>query len=519
MPNANLVAALGALAGRPMLLDERFLARWLAGAGVGARAQDAQPFASVNGVAVVSISGPLTHHTEATYAPLDSYDAIRERVSAAFESRPRAVVLALDTPGGECSGCFELARDMRAMAARSGIRLIASVDGLTCSAGYALACSASQIYAPATAIVGSVGVITGLMSISRLLDLYGIDFKIIASGKRKADGHPAQPISDEARDATGHIVAGLADIFFAWVAEARPALNVETVRALEAGILLGRDALRVGMIDGVATLDEVIAMAAKAPAVATKPPARAAKVTGPGARGKGTNMRTTKPGAETTAEMESCDLAELRAAMEMPDQPAQEVVDAAAARIREQSSSDEGEGEGAGEGGSESASTKALRAEVATLTAARAQLEEQVRALSAEIAPLRERAVRADEAEMIGRLDAELARRGMPTKGERRDEIVAIAKEHGEPAAMRTIKLAHVPPGGASFAAPPPASARPTTAPEGDGSPDPKAQAALIADEERAIRAAHPNKPAHVAYREAVESARKKRPELFARAS
>lgn len=522
MPNPNLAGVLGALAGRPLLLDERFLAASYS----AQRSTDAPLFESRNGVAIVSISGPLAHHTEHSYyAQLDSYDAIRKRVVEAFASRPRAVVLSLDTPGGECSGCFELARDMRVMAAKAGIPLYASVDGMACSAGYALACAASRIYAPATAIVGSIGVITGLLSAHRALENFGIEYEVIASGDRKGDGHPAKPIDDGARGATKGLVMSLADVFFAWVGESRPALGAEGARALQAGIVLGKDAVNSGLIDQVATLDQVIAIAGKPP-VAAAPPAGAAKTTtgaGPRARGKETSMGGKKSGGvrlegEATegetpaAEAESVDLASLRAAMEMPDQPGQEVVDAAAARISE------GDGDGE-EPAEESAEAKALRGEVAALTSARTALEQRVVALEAELSTLRPIAAAKVEGDLVAELEAEMRTRGMATTGERRDEIVAIAKEYGKPAALRAIKLAHVPPAGSPV---PGKTVRHTpAAPEAGVTNDAQkaAQNHAIATEEAAIRAAHPGKPAHTVYREAHAAARKKHPELFARAN
>lgn len=458
-----------ALAGRPLLLDERFLAD----AYGGGRSSEAPTFQSVKGVAVVSISGPMTHHEERSYwsDPPECYDSIRERVTAAFESRPRAVVLYLDTPGGECSGCFELAADMRKMSATSGIPLYAAVDGMACSAGYALACAASRIFAPKTAIVGSIGVITGILDATRALENFGLHYEVIASGDRKGDGHPAKPLDDGARTATKGLVMGLADVFFAWVSTSRPALSPDAVRALQAGIVLGKDAVAAGLIDQVATLDEVIAIASRPAPQATPAPSAGPYRTPGGLRApakKETRMRTKaeNENGETQAEMESCDLTRLREVMEMPDQPAQEVVDAAAARIAEDGDSDGDEGGDGGEGGEKAS---ALRAQLAAMQTANAALASEVKGLTDRIGalmPLAEQhATRARE----DAVDAEMKSRGMPThdaKGqpsERRSSFQKLAKEHGLDAAKAAITASFVPPSGAALV--PPAASR-SAAPE-----------------------------------------------------
>src|SRR4051812_16514999 len=71
-----------------------------------------------DGIAVVSIRGPLMHHS---HYWCDSYDAIKERVLEALSSSPRAIVLSIDSPGGLVSGCFDTANEIRAAAAAAGV--------------------------------------------------------------------------------------------------------------------------------------------------------------------------------------------------------------------------------------------------------------------------------------------------------------------------------------------------------------------------------------------------------------
>lgn len=176
--------------------------------------------------AVITINGPLA------YAPgqFDTYDAIRARFDLALVSSAECVVLKINSPGGEVSGTFDTSRYMRARAAAAGKKLYTYVEAQASSSGYALASSAAEIYCSETASLGSIGVIQCMKSEARAAAAAGIDFAVITSGERKADGNPLLPISDEARAASQASVDTMAGLFFGLVAEHR-AVNAQPYQA------------------------------------------------------------------------------------------------------------------------------------------------------------------------------------------------------------------------------------------------------------------------------------------------
>lgn len=211
-----------------------------------------------DGVAVVTIRGPLEHHDESYF--WDSYEAIVERVAKALEGAPKAVVLAIDSPGGLVSGCFDTARQLRSMARAAGVPLYAFVDGMACSAAYALACSADRIFVGETSMTGSIGVIETLVDERAALEKWGLRVQLVTSGARKADGHPATEISSEVLEVAQQRTDQLAQAFFDLVAEMR-GVDAEAVRSLEAGIVIGAQAVSLGLADELATFDHVLAIA------------------------------------------------------------------------------------------------------------------------------------------------------------------------------------------------------------------------------------------------------------------
>jgi ClpP class serine protease len=169
--------------------------------------------------------------------------------------------LSIDSPGGLLSGCFDTARELRAMAAAAGKPLYAYVDGTACSAAYALACAAEKIWLPDTAVVGSIGVYEMLVDTTKADEQFGYRFEVITSGARKADGNPHQAISASTLAARQVAVDEFASLFFDLVSELR-GLGADQLRALEAGSLIGKSAVSTGLADAVLSLDPLLALIA-----------------------------------------------------------------------------------------------------------------------------------------------------------------------------------------------------------------------------------------------------------------
>jgi ClpP class serine protease len=204
--------------------------------------------------AVVTIAGPLTQHSVFIW---DSYDAIRERCKAAFASEAARVILRIDSPGGDAAGCFDLARELRAMSASAGKPLCAFTDAMAASAAYAIACSAQRICVTSTALAGSIGVYEVLVDATAQDRAMGLNVVVVASGERKTDSNPHVPITKGAVEELKTKVDGLASLFFELVGEMR-GIDPGAVRALEGALPFGAEAVRAGLADEVLTWAEFL---------------------------------------------------------------------------------------------------------------------------------------------------------------------------------------------------------------------------------------------------------------------
>jgi ClpP class serine protease len=108
-------------------------------------------------------------------------------------------------------------------------------------------------------MVGSIGVILAHEDVSRLLETSGITVSLITAGEHKGELNPFRPLSDEDRAAAQAMCDYFYGLFTAGVARGRGS----TAAAVRGGMGQGRvvnasAAVKLGMADGVDTLDGVI---------------------------------------------------------------------------------------------------------------------------------------------------------------------------------------------------------------------------------------------------------------------
>src|SRR6478735_3048488 len=199
-------------------------------------------------VACVEISGPFVHGADAHF---QNYRSIVDEVRTACQAPGvTTVVLKINSPGGDVFGNFDASREIRQIASTAGKRLIAFSDAACCSAAYALACAADEIVIADTAVVGSIGVIAQIIDSTRLDGAMGLQYSVITSGARKADGNPHAGTTDGVLAAMQATVDQTAAVFFNLVAERR-GLTPETVAAYQAAVFVGVNAIGVGLANSV----------------------------------------------------------------------------------------------------------------------------------------------------------------------------------------------------------------------------------------------------------------------------
>ncbi|MFD1557083.1 S49 family peptidase [Paraburkholderia silviterrae] len=218
-----------------------------------------RPYDIAEGVARIPVEGTLVHKLGMLhpFSGMTGYDGIRALLSMALgDEEVRAIMLDIDSPGGEVAGCFDLCDAIYAARGQKPIWSVLTESAY--SAAYAIASATDRIIVPRTGGVGSVGVICMHVDMSQALSKAGIDVTLIHYGARKADGNEFNPLAKDALACFQADVDAMGEIFVRTVARNRD-LKMAAVRDTEAGTFLGAAGVEIGFADAVMAPDEAFA--------------------------------------------------------------------------------------------------------------------------------------------------------------------------------------------------------------------------------------------------------------------
>ena len=215
---------------------------------------------NLEGIAVIPVLGTLVRRSSYIGAAsgLTSYHDIEAMAEAAFaDPMVKAVLLEIDSSGGEAGGVFDLAQRLRQLAQTSGKPLWAIADEAALSAAYAIACAADRLWLTRTAEVGSIGVVAVHVDESVADAKAGLNYTFLHAGAHKVDGHPHAPLPAPVAADIQTDIEQLHAQFIALVAGFRR-LTPEAIRDTEARVYRGEAALQVGLADQIGTRAEAI---------------------------------------------------------------------------------------------------------------------------------------------------------------------------------------------------------------------------------------------------------------------
>ncbi|MGE4504350.1 MAG: signal peptide peptidase SppA [Desulfovibrionaceae bacterium] len=180
----------------------------------------------------------------------------------------RAVVLAVDSPGGTATASDMLYHEIGAFKERTGKPVVAVFLDVAASGGYYAALPADRILAHPTTVTGSVGAVFYQPRVHGLLDKLGVEVEVAKSGRNKDMGSPFREPSDEERELAQGIIDELAGRFLELVRQHRKlgAGAMETVAT--ARVFTASQALDLGLVDEVGYLSDAFGAARKLAGVA-----------------------------------------------------------------------------------------------------------------------------------------------------------------------------------------------------------------------------------------------------------
>ncbi len=187
----------------------------------------------------------------------NAVESLRSEVSAllAVAEPSDEVLINLESGGGVVNG-YGLGASQLERIRQKNIPLTIAIDKVAASGGYMMACVANKIIAAPFAIIGSIGVVAQIPNFNRLLKKNHIDFEQITAGEFKRTLTMFGENTDKAREKMRQDIEDIHHHFKDFVAENRPALDIEAVATGE--YWLAKKAKTLNLVDELITSDDYL---------------------------------------------------------------------------------------------------------------------------------------------------------------------------------------------------------------------------------------------------------------------
>ncbi|MFY9292698.1 MAG: S49 family peptidase [Methylorubrum rhodinum] len=224
-------------------------------------------------IAVINIMGVVAHHASQVDNISGPGGTSTARVGQSFDaamSDPavKAIILHVDSPGGSVAGVQELADKI--FAARGRKPIIAQVNSTAASAAYWIASQADEMVVTPSGQVGSIGVYGSHRDVSAAAEKQGLKVTFFAWPPQKVDGNQFAPPSAEFTDKAMTDVKTVYGQFAGTVARGRGVKRSEVEEGFgRGGVELAGNAVKLGMADRVATMEDTMRRVARMKAPTT----------------------------------------------------------------------------------------------------------------------------------------------------------------------------------------------------------------------------------------------------------
>ena len=212
-------------------------------------------------VVLVDLKGVIADSSTGFGAVGTFRSTLQQLEQAVDDDSAKAVVLVVDSPGGEVTASDVLSRKVRSVRETTGKPVVVCMGSMGTSGAYYVSAPADRIIAHPTTVTGSIGVIMSLINAQGLMEKVGVQSVMLKSAQHKDLGSPFREMTEEERALLQGVVDHLFARFKEVVAEGRrmPAREVD---ALASGrIFTAQEALESGLIDRIGYLEDAIAEA------------------------------------------------------------------------------------------------------------------------------------------------------------------------------------------------------------------------------------------------------------------
>src|SRR5947207_3350204 len=216
--------------------------------------------ASLDKIAVITMRGIISSSLPGSVTDSMVDDMRAALQQARDDNRVKAIVLEVDSPGGEVTASDAIYNALVKVRAKKPV--VIYMESLAASGGYYVSCGGKFLMASDTTITGSIGVIIQTLNYEQLFNKVGLASVIFKSGKFKDMLNGARPITPEERELVQNFIMKTYDKFLGIVAKERnlPADLLRNTIA-DGRILSGKEAFDDKLIDGLGEFEDAFTKA------------------------------------------------------------------------------------------------------------------------------------------------------------------------------------------------------------------------------------------------------------------
>lgn len=191
-------------------------------------------------------------------------DMVKTIKKIAKDSDIKAVVLRVNSPGGSADASEQIWHAVKTLQVK-GLPVVVSMGDYAASGGYYISCEADYIYAEPTTLTGSIGIFGTMPNLNKLLNTVGLDIDGVCTNKHSGleSDMIYKGMAPEEFALMQNMIERGYDLFTTRCAEGRGMSQDEIKKIGEGRVWLGKDAVKLGLVDELGNIDDAVCKAAE----------------------------------------------------------------------------------------------------------------------------------------------------------------------------------------------------------------------------------------------------------------
>lgn len=173
----------------------------------------------------------------------------------------KSVVFRVNSPGGSAFGSEQILNAVKELKKEKPV--IVSMGDYAASGGYYISCAADSIIAEPTTLTGSIGIFGMIPNLQGLYNKIGVNFDGVNTNANSDAITTDRPFTPYERNLMQNYVNRGYELFVKRVSDGRGKTADEIKGIAEGRVWTGADALNIGLVDKLGSLDDAIKIAAK----------------------------------------------------------------------------------------------------------------------------------------------------------------------------------------------------------------------------------------------------------------